>query len=107
MDSVTNAVYDEYGLGPPSKDGFQARCAKALTAKEAISRIPADLRVMGWDAGEADRLSKNLQGALNQGAYVMQALRSGMSDVHGSKHVLNPLVYDSLKWAALIVRMLR
>ena len=107
VDSATNAVYAKHGLGPPSKDGFQARCTKALKAKKSISRLPGELTCMGWTGPDADKLSKNLQGALNQGAYVMQALRSGMSDVHGSKRVLNPLVYDSLKWAALIVRMLK
>ena len=107
VDSATNAVYTDHGLGPPSGDSFQARCTKALKATRTISRLPDELTVMGWSKLEADKLSKNLQGALNQGAYVMQALRSGMSDVHGSKRVLNPLVYDALKWAALIVRMLK
>jgi hypothetical protein len=107
VDSATNAVYAKHGLSPPSKDAFQTRCTKALKSKKAISRLPGELTGMGWTGPAADKLSKNLQGALNQGAYVMQALRSGMSDVHGSKRVLNPLVYDSLKWAALIVRMLK
>ena len=81
VDSATNAVYADHGLSPPSKDSFQARCTKALKAKKAISRLPGQLTAMGWKQADADKLSKNLQGALNQGAYVMQALRSGMSDV--------------------------
>jgi len=48
-----------------------------------------------------------LLGSLNQAAYVMQTLRSKMGDVHGTKPVLEPLVFDSLKWASLIVRLLR
>jgi len=48
----------------------------------------------------------NLRGALNQGAYVLQKLRSDMGDVHGSKPVVEGLVYDSIKWASLIVRLL-
>lgn len=52
-------------------------------------------------------LAHNLRGALNQGAYVMQTLRSRMGDVHGSKPVLKPLVFDSLKWAALLVRVMK
>ena len=62
---------------------------------------------MGWNAADARMLSDNLRGALNQGAYVMQALRSKMSDANGTKPVLNPLVYDSLKRAALIVRLMK
>lgn len=107
VDSATNAVYADHSLGVPSKDSFQTRCTKALNAKEAISRLPGELTGMGWDTADAKLFSNNLRGALNQGAYVMQALRSRMSDVHGSKPVLNPLVYDALKWTALIIRMLK
>ena len=107
VDSATNAVYAEHGLGSPSNDGFQTRCANALKAKRTISGLTGELSALGWKEADADKLSKNLLGALNQGAYVMQTLRSRMSDVHGSKRVLNPLVFDSLKWATLIVRMLK
>lgn len=106
VDATTAAVYDENGLGPPHKDSFQARCAKALKAKGMDEQVRTELTAIGWEASRADRLADNLRGALNQGANVMQALRSGMSDVHGSKHVVPALVFDSLKWAALIVRML-
>ena len=107
VDSTTGAVYVTEGFGPPSKDSFQSRYKKALEARNTISNITRELMDLGWEKADADRLSSNLQGSLNQGAYVMQALRSGMSDVHGSKHVANSLVFDSLKWAALIVRMLK
>lgn len=107
VDSATNAVYADHGIGVPSKDSFQTRCKKALNAKKAISRLPGELTGMGWSTADAKLFSNNLWGALNQGAFVMQALRSRMSDVHGSKPVLNPLVYDALKWAALIIRMLK
>ena len=107
VDSATNAVYAAQGLGPPSKDSFHARCRNALKAKGTVSGLTGELSALGWKETDAAKLSKNLQGALNQGAYVMQTLRSRMSDVHGSKRVLNPLVFDSLKWAALIVRMLK
>lgn len=107
VDSATNAVYVEHGLGSPSDDSFQTRCSKALKAKGVPSELSCELIGLGWDKADADRLSKNLQGALNQAAHVMQTLRSRMSDVHGSKRVLTPLVFDSLKWATLIVRSLK
>jgi hypothetical protein len=107
VDSVTNAVYAEKGLSSQSRDGFQARCMIALKAKGTITEITSELIALGWEEAYANTLTNNLRGALNQGAYVMQALRSGMSDVHGSKYALRPLVFDSLKWAALIVRMLK
>ncbi len=107
VDSATNAVYAEQGMVSQSSDGFQTRCTKALIAKGTISRLTRELNALGWKEVDANKLAKNLKGALNQGAYVMQTLRSRMSDVHGSKRVLEPLVFDSLKWAALIVRMLK
>ena len=107
VDSATNAVYAEYGLGSPSSDSFQSRCATALRAKGTLSELSRELTDLDWNEADVARLSKNLLGALNQGAYVMQTLRSRMSDVHGSKRVLNPLVFDSLKWAAIIVRTLK
>ena len=107
VDSATNAVYAEHGLDSPSNDSFQARCANALRAKGTLSRLSRELTGLGWNETDIAKLSKNFQGALNQGAYVMQTLRSRMSDVHGSKRVLSPLVFDSLKWAALIVRALK
>ena len=107
VDSSTAAVYCEYGLGPPSKDSFQQRCSKALKAKGVIEKVQTELTSIGWEASNTGMLAKNLKGALNQSANVMQTLRSGMSDVHGSQQVVSALVFDSLKWAALIVRMLK
>ena len=107
VDSSTAAVYAESGLGLPNNDSFQTRCAKALKAKGTVEEVRRELPGIGWEAGSADRLADNLRGALNQSANVMQTLRSGMSDVHGSRRVVPALVFDSLKWAALIVRMLR
>ena len=107
VDSATGAVYAALGLGPPSKDSFQSRCSNALKAKNTIPDLSSELVALGWSTSDADHLTANLKGALNQGAYVMQSLRSKMSDVHGSKRVVNSLVFDSLKLAALIVRMLK
>lgn len=97
VDSSIAAVYDEYSLGPPNNDRFQVRCAKALKAKGMVEEVRRELTGIGWEASSINKLAHNLRGALNQGAYVMQALRSGMSDVHGSKRVVPALVFDSLK----------
>ena len=106
VDSATGAVYAARVLGPPQKDSFQNRCTNALKAQSTFSDLVSELKASGWDEADADRLAKDLQGALNRAALVMQTLRSRMSDVHGSKRVVNAMVFDSLKWAALIVRML-
>ena len=78
-----------------------------MAANNTISGLEDELLALGWGQGDADRLAQNLKGALNHAASVMQTLRSRMSDVHGSKPVLSSMVFDSLKWAAILVRMLR
>ena len=107
VDSVTGAIYAEYELESQAQDSFQTRCTNALKSKGVMTALTGDLKALGWEPTDADRLAQNVRGALNQGAYVMQTLRSKMSDVHGSKAVLRPLVFDSLKWAALIIRILK
>ncbi len=107
VDSATNMVYSRYSLGDPTKDGFQARCKKALDAKNTIGDLARELGALGWDAADATRLGKNMQGSLNQGAFVMQSLRSKMSDVHGTKGVLRTVVFDAIKWASLIISALK
>ena len=107
VDSATNAVLPEQKRGHKSDAGFQKRVGMALKEKDTFNHISEELVSLGWDKSDADRLNENLRGALNQGAFVMQSLRSRMSDVHGSKRVFGPLVFDSIKWAELIVRMLK
>lgn len=107
VDSATNAVLAERKPGLRATDGFQARCATAFQERNTFLEISDELVSLGWEEAEATKLMHNLHGASNQGTFVMQSLRSKMSDVHGSKRVLNPLIFDSLKWAAPIVRMLK
>lgn len=108
VDSTTAKVYAEEGLGSPtSNTSFQERCSKALAARGVLPRLEDDLRELGWEDKDIRPFIANFKGALNQGAYVMQTLRSKMSDAHGTKPVLKPLAFDSLKWAELIVRSLK
>ena len=69
-----------------------------------MDKIKKELTELGWN--QIDIFVNNPEGSLNQAAYVMQSLRSKMGDVHGTKPTLKPLVYDSLKWASLILRIL-
>ncbi|MHC5349082.1 hypothetical protein [Metapseudomonas furukawaii] len=106
VDTATSAVYAKYSLGDPTKASFQQRCNRALEAREVLSDIEGQLRELAWDEATLKPFSQNFKGALNQGAYVMQTLRSNMGDVHGTKPILKPLVFDALKWAELFVRTL-
>ncbi len=107
VDSVIEDVYSEHGIKSQPKDGFQVRYKTALRAKGTINRLKTDLSAKGWENENLKLLINNVDGALTQGAKVMEILRRTMSDIHGSKEVYKPLVFDSLKWAALIIRMLK
>lgn len=106
VDTVTSSVYRDAGLGDPGKASFQERCNRSLEAREVISEAEKQLRALGWDEADVRPFGHNLKGALNQGAYVMQTLRSKMGDVHGTKPILKPLVFDALKWAEILLRTL-
>jgi len=107
LDAATSEIYSSAGLGDPVKASFQERCKRSLEAKGVIPQMEQHLRELGWNEQEIKPFRKNFEGALNQGAYVIQTLRSNMGDVHGTKPILKPLVFDCLKWAELMLRALK
>lgn len=106
VDSATAAIYREKGLGDPTQASFQERCRKASAAHGVVPRLEDQLRSLGWPEEDILPFKKNYEGSLNQGAYIMQTLRSKMGDVHGSKPILRSLVFESLKWSELFVSSL-
>ncbi len=107
VDSAVNEIYQENQITRQANHGFQSCYGTALNARGTLVNFRQELIELGWNERDANRLVDNLRGSLNQGAYVMQTLRSRMSDAHGSKKVFEPLVFDSIKWASLILRMLK
>lgn len=103
VDAGCAEVYALKSLGDPSADSFQAKVAKSLSACGVFERTREELITKGWTEPDAKVLVENLRGSLNHAAFVMQKLRSNMGDVHGTKEVYLPLVYDSIKWASIIV----
>jgi len=106
LDSATAAIYQEFNLGDPNKASFQERIKKSIDAIGAKENLVKELKAIGWNEVAFKPLSSNLDGSLNQAAFVMQKLRSDMGDVHGTKPVLSALVYDSIKWSLLLLRVL-
>lgn len=107
LDAATSAIYLSAGLGDPAKASFQERCNRSLVAKGVIPQMEQQLRELGWNEQEIKPFRKNFEGAMNQGAYVIQTLRSNMGDVHGTKPILKPLVFDCLKWAELMLHAIK
>lgn len=106
VDAVTAEIYAAENIGNPGNASFQERVGRSLKATRAVERLESDLASLGWETNRIGMFRDNFRGALNQSAYVLQTLRSEMGDVHGTKATLAPLVFDSIKWAALIVRTL-
>ena len=104
VDSVTSAIYEEKGLGDAHKASFQERCKVAISSVGMLDDVKNELDNIEWKESGVDPFCKNLKGSLNQAAFVMQTLRANMSDVHGTKPVLRSLVFDSIKWAEILVR---
>ncbi len=106
VDSVTAEIYASYRLGDAGGASFQERCKVAIKKTGVLAKLPEELLALGWNENHIKLLSNNFEGALNQAANVMQTLRSRMSDVHGTKPVLKPMVFDSVKWAEILVRVM-
>lgn len=107
VDSAIERVYRDKKLGEVDKSQcFQDRCKKALEATGVYTAIDGQLNDIDWKEGSVKMFESNLKGSLNQAALVMQLLRSRMSDAHGTKPVIKSLVFDSIKWSQIIVRLL-
>lgn len=106
VDSITSKIYQNNELGDPGKDSFQQRCKVALNHIGIFKAVKDDLKDINWKDSNITQFHNNFEGALNQAANVMQNLRANMSDVHGTKPVLKSLVFDSIKWAQIIIRLL-
>lgn len=106
LDSVTSYIYQELSLGDPNMVSFQQRIKVSLNSIDLSKELYSELQSLGWVDSDITSLSKNLEGSLNQAAFVMQKLRSDMGDVHGTKPVISALVYDSIKWSLLLLRAL-
>ena len=106
LDTVTSDIYVRFGLGDAGKASFQERIKKSIDALKVKDSLVRELTEIGWSETDYKPLSANIEGSLNQAAFVMQKLRSDMGDVHGTKPVISALVYDSIKWSSLLLRIL-
>jgi len=108
VDSACANVYNSKQLGDRAKaESFQEKVSRSLQAQGALDTLEDSLRTLDWMPEEALQLRRNLQQSLNQAAYVMQSLRSRMSDAHGSRPALEAVVFDSVRWATIITSFLK
>lgn len=106
IDSLTTEIINKHSIGDPTKMSFQQKIVESFEVKPK-NEIVNNLVSLGWQRKDADMLIHNLKGSINQIGFVLQKLRSDMSDVHGTKPVLKELVYFALKWAEILSRILK
>lgn len=106
VDSLTVKIYQKHGLKDAAKASFQERCKVSLNKVGVFDAVNQELRDIEWKESGLVPFGKNFEGALNQAAFIMQTLRANMADVHGTKPVFKPLVFDSIKWSQVFVRLL-
>lgn len=106
VDAATTGVFHKYSLGAAGGSSFQERINKSCEAIGIFSQMEAELRAIGWKE-ESKKTIGTFRNAIHHAAYLMQTLRSDMGDVHGTKPVLMALVFDALKWAQIILRLLK
>lgn len=106
VDAAASQVYFDLALGDPAAASFQERCRKAVQAKGLLAKLEAQLLEFGWASRDVVPFKKNLEGALNQAAFVLQSLRAQMGDVHGTKPIARSLAFESLRWSELIIAAL-
>ncbi len=109
--AVENAaadVYRKHSLGDiSSEESFQKKVGTAIEANGKLSDLKTQLVALGWRGEDAEILCKNLKGSLNQASYVLQTLRSRMSDAHGGHPALESVVFDALKLASVLVALMK
>ena len=106
VDTITEKIFQKYDLGDHKSASFQERISKSLKALEIKDSLENELTGVGWSTNEINIFVNNLVGSLNQASNVMQKLRANMSDVHGTKPVIKALVFDTIKWSAILLRIL-
>lgn len=107
IESACSEIYKKYDLGDIGSTSFQEKIKKSLAAINFFERLKTDLEYIGWNSNDTEIFCKNFEGSVNQISYVMQSLRSNMGDTHGSKPVINTIVFDAIKWAIIITSILK
>ncbi|MCH7501080.1 MAG: hypothetical protein IH886_13935 [Nitrospinae bacterium] len=104
---AVETVCNKLGVSNTRNDNFQKRVKEAIEKTGCLKKIGAELKNLEWEDGRINEFIKNLKGGINQAAFVMQTLRSQMSDTHGTKEVFKPLAFDSIKWSMIICSLLK
>jgi len=107
VDTASAQIYKIKNLGDPNQHSFQQRAIRAVMAAGRIEELESQLIAIGWSEKDAKTLCDNLSKGVGHFAFVMQSLRSKMGDVHGAKPIVESIVFDCQKIAAVILSLMK
>lgn len=106
VDLMTQAIYEEHGLGNPSGASFQTKVNTALKRLQVFEAMKQEFVDIGMKPEDASALVAEMKKTCNHASQALQVLRRAMGDTHGSKPALRQTAYDAVKWSSAICGLL-
>ena len=107
IDLVTQAVYENHGLGGPGAASFQTKVNTSLKQLHVFNGMRMEFVSIGMKPEDASAVVDQMKKASNHAAQALQVLRRAMGDTHGSKPALRQTAYDAVKWSSAICGLLQ
>ena len=100
VDLMTQAIYENHGLGNPSNASFQTKVNTVFERLRVFNAMNQEFIDIGMKPDDASALVAEMKKACNHAAQALQVLRHAMGDTHGSKPALRQTAYDAVKWSS-------
>ena len=107
VDLVTQAIYENHGLGNPGQGSFQTKVNTALKRLGVFEAMSEEFVSIGMKPDDVSAAVDHMKKSCNHAAHALQVLRRAMGDTHGSKPALRQTAYDAVKWSSAICGLLQ
>ena len=107
VELVTQAIYENHGLGNPGHASFQTKVNTALKRLGVFEGMTEEFVSIGMKPQDVTAVVDQMKKACNHAAHALQVLRRAMGDTHGSKPALRQTAYDAVKWSSAICGLLQ
>ena len=107
VDLVTQAIYENHGLGNPGAASFQTKVNTTLNRLHVFEEMSEEFVSIGMKPEDASAVVDQMKKACNHASLALQVLRHAMGDTHGSKPALRQTAYDVVKWSSAICGLLQ
>lgn len=107
VDLVTQAIYENHGLGNPGHASFQTKVNTALKRLGVFEGMSEEFASICMKPQDVSAVVDQMKKACNHAAHALQVLRRAMGDTHGTKPALRPTAYDAARWSSAICGLLQ